>query len=281
MIIRHVKKKFQYGLMKHPIPFSLSDYKALQKGPILFANSLPKAGTHLLRRLLCLLPNTSSMWSYHFDEAIDGVGNYKQLFNPSHGQVITGHVPYSKSIMQVLDAHNYCNFFMLRDPRDVVVSGAHYITNMDHTHRLSSYFKSLPSDHERIMATIQGIDGNLLKDGIRSKSIGEHLDGFLGWMEEPSCLIVKFEDLIGSAGGGDESHQINIIKEIINHIGLILPEHEIKQISSQVFSSKSKTFRSGQINGWKNRLSDEHKIAIKELAGGALIKMGYEKDYNW
>jgi len=267
--------------MKHPLPFSVADYYSLKNGPVIFANSLPKAGTHLLRRLLCLLPNTASMWSYHFDESIDGVGNYQQLYKPSHGQVITAHTAYSSEVIKVLDEYHYCKFFMMRDPRDAIVSGAHYIANMDHTHRLSSYFKSLPSDHERIMAVIKGVNGDLIEDGVRSKSIGEHLDSFSGWLDEPSCCVVKFEELIGSAGGGESLQQLNVVKKITQHIGLTLTDMELKNISEQVFSSKSKTFRKGQINNWKNQLSETHKEAIKEVAGNAIIQMGYESDFNW
>ncbi len=281
MLSRHAKKKIQYCLMNHPIPLSVNDYNALRTGPIIFANSLPKAGTHLLRRLLSLLPNTAPMWSYHFDESINGFGDYKQLCKPSKGQVVTAHIAYSKDIMTILDKYNYCKFFMMRDPRDAIVSGAHYITNMDHTHRLTSYFKSLSSDHERIMAVIKGIDGVLLDDGVRSKSISEHLNGFLGWIDEPSCCMVKFEELIGSSGGGTDENQYEIIGKIIEHIGISIPDNDLTKISSQVFSTKSKTFRKGQINNWKGKLSDEHVEEIKNVAGDALIKMGYESDLSW
>jgi hypothetical protein len=267
--------------MRHPIPLSVQDFHSLRNGPLIFSNSLPKAGTHLLQRLLSLLPNTSSTWSYHFDETIDGFGNYQQLTTARSGQVVTAHTPYSDEIMRILAAHNFINFFMLRDPRDAVISGAHYITNMDRNHRLSSYYNTLNTDDECIMATIQGVDGALIEDSIRSKSIGEHLQSFLEWMSEPSCLTIKFEDLVGSAGGGNDCTQLETIKLIIQHIGMTLSEEEISAIAAQVFSSKSKTFRKGQIGSWKNRLTKEHKIAFKAVAGEALIVMGYEKDLNW
>jgi hypothetical protein len=278
---RRIQKQIQYFLMRHPVPLSAQDFHSLRNGPLIFSNSLPKAGTHLLQRLLSLLPNTSSTWSYHFDEAINGFGNYQQLATARSGQVVTAHIPHSIEIMSVLDAHDFIKFFMLRDPRDAVISGAHYITNMDRTHRLSPYYNSLATDDERIMATIRGVEGPLIEDGIRSKSIGEHLESFLEWISEPSCLIVKFEDLVGSAGGGNDHAQHESIKLITEHLGMSLSAAEIKAIAAQVFSTKSKTFRKGQIGTWKDRLTAEHKIAFKAVAGEALILMGYEKDLNW
>jgi len=43
----------------------------------------------------------------------------------------------------------------------------------------------------------------------------------------------------------------------------------------------SSTFRSGVVGGWRDELSRGQIKKCKELLGGALIELGYEKDLNW
>lgn len=276
---RYYLKKTQYFLMRHCVPLSLRQMRDFRHSPKVFANSVPKAGTNLLKRTLNLLPCIAPHWTYHLDQRI-GDWN-KQLRSVRKGQTILAHFPWSQATVDILRTDGFKMLFMIRDLRDIASSNAFYITYKDPMHRLHSYFRSLSSDEERITASIAGIDADLLNDGIRSKSIGEHADSYLGWMRESRCLTIRFEDLIGARGGGDDEKQFQTVSSIIRHLGVDLSDEEIREIAENTFSAKSRTFRKGVIGDWKNHFTEEHKRLFKETAGEALIKMGYEKGYDW
>jgi sulfotransferase 6B1 len=55
----------------------------------------------------------------------------------------------------------------------------------------------------------------------------------------------------------------------------------IEKMQSNVSPIKSPTFRKGQAGIWKKEFDEEIKNHFKNVAGGLLIELGYEKDYDW
>jgi hypothetical protein len=265
--------------MRHVAPLTPAQVRAWRSGPRVYANSIPKAGTNLLKRVLNLLPCVVSSWTYHLDDWIPGCE--AQLETVRRGQVVTAHAPWSRELSEQLRAGDFRMFLMIRDLRDIAVSNAFYITHQDKTHRLHPYFQSLPSDADRLMASIAGVPGTWLPDGIASKSWGEHAAGFLPWLNEPVCRVVRFEDLIGSSGGGSDEKQIETVRSVIEHLRVELPEAEIARVAARTFFPGARTFRQGSIGGWRKHFNDEHKRVFKETAGQALIQLGYERDLEW
>jgi hypothetical protein len=105
---------------------------------------------------------------------------------------------------------------------------------------------------------------------------------FLPWLDEPNCLIVRFEDLVGSKGGGCDTRQKETIREIAQHIGISINNTFIETIARELFgSSGSKTFHKGQINGWKEYFKPEHITAFKRRSNETLLRMGYETKADW
>ncbi len=260
-------------------PLNIKEFKASLYGPKILSNSFPKAGKHLLARVLSFLPLLVSRWSC--DAKPDKRFLLPQLHNIRKGQYLTGHLYWDQATVKVLNSENIRTLLIIRDLRDIAVSNAYYITHLDHHHRLSSYFKTLPSDDERLMASIVGIDGQLLTDGIRSKSLGEHALGFMPWLDEPNCLTVRFEDLIGKSGGGSASRQLETLKAITHHLGIDVSEEQLTYIANHAFYRGARTFRKGQINDWRNHFTEAHKRAFKETAGDILIKWGYGNGDDW
>lgn len=261
------------------LPHNRWEARSFLSGPKALANSLPKAGTMLLARVLSLLPFLVPRWRIHVDNNTSNLD--KVLRTMRRGQYVTGHLYWRKDLVEWLLECGIRVVFIVRDPRDVAVSNAYYITHIDHNHRLSRYFQSLASDEERIMASIVGISGGELEDGERSKSLGEHAFAYAPWVEEPVCLTVRFEDLVGQSGGGSRERQEACIGAIARHLGLHISHECVERIAAQAFSSKSETFRKGQIGDWRNHFTDEHKRAFKETTGDLLIKWGYESGNDW
>jgi len=276
---RYYRKKIQYFLMRHVIPVSHRDLKAFHTGPKVFANSIPKAGTNLLKRTLNLLPCVVPWWTYHIDETIPGI--LDQLHTVKNGQVVTAHLPWSKSLVEILISKGFGILFIIRDLRDKAVSDVHYMVHKSTDHQLHRYFSSLNSDEERLMAYIRGVPEHCYPGGIRPKLWEDHTKSMLPWLDEPNCMTIRFEDLIGSSGGGSDKKQIETVDSIVKHIGIELSQEEIQQIAAKSFFAGSRTFRKGQIGDWRNHFTEEHKQIFKEVYGDTLIKLGYEKDYDW
>jgi sulfotransferase 6B1 len=268
------------NLTRYPIPLTKRELTAYKNGAKVFINSLPKSGTFLLRRTLSLLPTFAPRWSYH-GLVPETPQLERKIKNIRPGQYVSGHLYWSVELIELLVTSNILTLFIVRDLRDVAVSLANYLTNKEPNHRLHPYFKSLKSDRERLMAAIVGVDGKLIKDGRKAESLGEWAEGFSPWLNEPNCLAVRFEDLIGSTGGGDDEQQLQNVRAIIDYLGIDIAEEQITEIAKEIFFKNSKTFNKGQIGNWRNHFTDEHKYAFKKVAGEALINLKYENGYDW
>jgi len=279
MTKRYCFKKMQYFLMRHAIPLSPRDLRAFRTGPKVFANSMPKGGTNLLGRTLNLLPCVAPRWTYHLDATIPGY--LDQLYAVRNGQVVSAHMPWSKSLLEILKSEGFGIFFIIRDLRDMAVSGIHYIVWKSPDHPLHQYFSSLKSDEERLMAYIHGVPENCYPGGVRPEGWENFIESVLPWLDEPNCLTIRFEDLIGSAGGGSDKKQLETVAAIVKHLGIKLSEKVIEEIAAKTFYPDARTFRKGQIGDWRNYFTEEHKQAFKEVKGDILIRLGYEKDCDW
>lgn len=266
-------------LRKTRIPVNIEELKAALYGPKVLSVSFPKAGTHLLSQFLSLLPLIVPHWNTHISSRIPQ--ELSKISSIRKGQFIKAHLYWDPAIIDVIKRNNIISLFMIRDLRDIAVSSAHALAYMQTKHRMHHYFKSLESNSERLMAFITGINGKLLPDGIRSKSIGEHAMGFAPWLDESVSFTVRFEDLIGERGGGSKSKQVETIRAIARHLGIDLGDSQIIRIADKVFFERSRTFHKGKIGDWKNHFTKEHKRAFKDIAGEALIKFGYATDYDW
>ena len=265
------KRKF-YAFAKSLTPSRL---KGRFTGPRVLVNSLPKAGTNLLDRVLYNMPQmrysgrrTLRRPVFTDDQMLSVVRK------TTRGEYNLAHIQNNKEIIKAVDEKGIKSLVMIRDPRQVIVSHYKYVTNIDTAHPSHSYFKGLPSDEERKDAVITGVEGIV-------EPFDFVLKEFDAWCEHKNTLVVRFEDLIGENGGGTREKQLNTVKDIANHLEVNLSQSEIDKIANKVFTTKSPTFRSGKTGGWKKEFSESQKNVLKERIGDWLIKYGYEKNNNW
>ncbi len=84
--------------------------------------------------------------------------------------------------------------------------------------------------------------------------------------------MVRFEELIGARGGGDDDTQARTIRAIYDHLG-VEPRHA--RLSERLFSSASPTFRKGQIGSWRESFDPELEALFEREAGRWMEVYGY------
>jgi hypothetical protein len=253
-------------------------------GVRVLATSMPKSGTHLLTALLDAVPGMRFS-GYHLTEAdVRGHGGEvagldRALRRVRRGQYVSGHLPARPEIVRCVEERDYRTVFIVRDPRDVAVSDMHYILGF-RQHPLHDRLHRMPTEEERLMAMITGLEG--VRNGQPLlEPMGERVAGYLGWTASERAITVRFEDLVGAAGGGDSSRQGNTISAVLTHLDRSAEPPEVARIGQAIWSPNSSTFRRGAIGDWHSYFGPAHVERVKELAGAELVSLGYEPDLDW
>jgi hypothetical protein len=262
----------QYGFTPDRIAFTLSGRDA----PRVVANSFPKAGTNLLLRCLYLMYplRRRLMRTLRSTDLSELMAPLERL---SKGQIAAAHLTYSTELAQTFVRLGLRHVLMMRDPRDVAVSDYHYKTYQDRTHPLHGYYANgLKSDDERLLASIRGFTRDDRQHRRAMPTLAARLQTFLDWNQDKACLLVRFEDLVGDAGGGDDERQLDALRRIDEHLGLAQSEADLRRVAAKVYSSGSRTFRRGQAGTWRDHWTAAHDDAALRTGLPAVIEaLGY------
>jgi sulfotransferase 6B1 len=231
----------------------------------IFMATIPKSGTHLISKLMKGLTKRSVVRILKPDPQKIAGGWFPDT---PKNEIIRSHLGYDAGVASRLKRDKFRCLFMVRDPRDQVVSMAYWIVTRANAHPEEA--AAYKEDHAYF-------DKVLLR---RILGIKKCYDRFMPWMDNPLFYTVRFENLVGSEGGGSDAAQLDEIKEIVKHLNVPISNQEIKKCAKNLFGGTS-TFRKGQIGGWKKHFKKEHIKVFKEVAGQLLIDLGYENDLNW
>jgi hypothetical protein len=268
------------------------------------ANSVPKSGTNLLSRLLVLLGLEQKRRLWIHPRLVSGrFSSARQFFRAREPETVTvgvvtpqqigrrwlarrlsrvpngcfvnAHCIYTPELAELLREEGMRIVCILRDPRDVAVSQMYYLKRQ-RKHFAHEAFMALSSDRERLLVCIRG--GEL--GGRKLQSLDQRYRQFLGWEQDEGAVVVKFEDLVGSRGGGSAEVQRQAVERVATHVGIPVNERTMRLVEENLFGV-GRTFRKGQIGGWREEFSPEHERAVKEIAGPLLVELGYEAGPNW
>ena len=259
---------------------------SLQGVPVLFANSFPKSGTHLLTQVLQGFPSIGPAVESGLPAIVTYEGDtgrarpveeiLADLSRLLPGDIGYGHVHALPEAVKFLSRPGYCAYFILRDPRDVVVSHVHYVTDMEPNHiRHRFYTEVLTSFDERLSTSSLGLpDPELSFPDIRAR-----FEPYLGWLDCPEVLTLRFEDLITD----QEAELGSILKHALTRGFPVEIDRTaaIQILANSIDPQRSPTFRSGKVGGWRERFTDENKRIFKETSGDLLVRLGYERDNDW
>lgn len=224
--------------------------------PPILVNSLPKSGTHMLMQMARAIPRTKYYGSFIAQAPSITLKNRSdakitqkiRCIAPS--EVLGAHLHYSENTVSALNQKNALHLFVYRDPRDVILSEVHYLTNMAPWHKMHRKFASLTSTEDRILLAILGDGTETYPD---SK---ERIGKYLGWIEDLSVLSVRYEDLNTPTGLAREAR--TIITRYMKIGGAIEnPNKVIEDLIKSIEPQKSHTFHKGGIARWKNEMNEE------------------------
>ena len=254
------------------------------ESPPVFGNAKPKSGSHLLLQVLnglCQIapyryveeepvrvtqPN-GTRWTD--DEVLTALKRIPR------GVIGWGYLDAKPENVAFLCRPERVNYFIYRDPRDLLVSQVYFATEMREEHGMHAYYRSLPDVATRLKAAITGIN----KDGLHMVSVRERYQGVFEWLEQPSVMCIRFEDLVN-----DRRATLSAMLDQVEKTGYTIPtprEKSIEILEQAIQPKKSHTFRQGRTGGWQEHFSDEHKRLFKDVAGDLLVQLGYEQNNQW
>lgn len=257
---------------------------AFRDAPPVFGNSKPKSGSHLL---LQILNGFTRIMPYKYVAAdpvrtIEKEGRRRtneeilhDLQRIPQGVIGWGYVEPSPENVAFLCQPHRVNYFIYRDPRDMLVSQIFFATDMHEDHGMHAFYKSLPDFGERLKVAITGID----RDEFNMVSVRQRYAAVFEWLEQPHVMCIRFEDLIENRDA-----TLDAMLDEVESIGYQIPTQRDKALSilkKAIQPRKSHTFRSGKTGGWKEHFTEEHKALFKAVAGDLLVRLGYEKSNDW
>src|ERR1700690_1732711 len=252
--------------------------------PPIFGNSKPKSGSHLL---LQILNGFTRIMPYRYVDAdpirtITKDGRRKTqneimdgLKKIPSGVIGWGYLEATKENASFLTASGRVNYFIYRDPRDMLVSQVFFATDMYEEHGMHEYYKSLPDFSARLKVAITAIDQN----NLHMASVKQRYEGVFQWLEQKNVMCIRFEELINN-----RDTTLNAMIDEVEKTGYKIPTPRKKALSvltDAIQPKKSHTFRSGKTGGWREHFTEEHKKLFLEVAGGLLGGLGYEKSNDW
>jgi hypothetical protein len=244
-------------------------------------NSIPKSGTHLLKQILMGIPGMQ----HHPDKGMFGYYKYQpqkqldQIKKLSHNEFVNGHLYYSPEWEAFFKGLNLKQVFVMRDPRDIVVSYAYFIPTLP-IHPLYATFTQEGFTHkDRIKFLIEGGEP-ITETKYVQPDVTEWFTSFSKWSERENVFTVKFEDLTSQMKKLHTVHRL--VKFLWGHqpVPFTRPVMVGKMIQN-INPGTSPTFRKGAVGGWRNEFDEELIALFKQSAGPLLIELQYEKDMKW
>lgn len=239
-------------------------------GPKVVINSIPKAGTNLLEAAIANFPlmrrkivRTQMAWSGVTD------GNVGSLRSLRPGQFMAAHFAHFERLEEELLKNQVKTLFLIRDPRDILVSFYKYVTEIDQTHQLHEFFSSLADDHARLNAAIDGYPDLF-------PPFCDVMQAYLPWAKSSNCHVVRFEELIGKHGGGSVTSQQESIRRIAAFLEIEITDAKLARVCEATYSPNAATFRTGQIGGWRNVFRDDSLEKFNLSCGAIASKYGYK-----
>ena len=232
----------------------------ISKKPTVEYLTVAKSGTHIVKKCVSLIEEKTGGKNfknknkhYHFH------GRHFSSFHKLDSKV----KDFSKKYI-----------VNIRDPRDVAISSVHWMDREKGKSHLFKQGKISKSNWDLIT-----FDQKLLK------VIKNALDSQYKWFYRlyqknySNILLVRFENLVGSQGGGSDLLQKEEIVKIARFLGEDFTEDQVDEIANNLFGG-THTFRKGLIGGHKKHFTCQHYEAFEETFADLLEPLSMWYDFS-
>jgi hypothetical protein len=170
---------------------------------------------------------------------------------------------------------------LVRDPRDVVVSGYHYHRRTDEAWARrpdERYGGRSYQDHLRSLDEAQGLAAEI------EHSARFALADMASWdSRRPGVLELRYEDAVAD--------EVGTFSAVFDHYGLdaaarrrgldIVERYSHTSSSSALGPDNDPHIRSGRPGEWRQAFGAEHVALFKRLTGDLVVRLGYETTPDW
>ncbi|ATX79656.1 hypothetical protein Ga0123461_1237 [Mariprofundus aestuarium] len=259
-------------------------------------NALPKSGTNLLAKSLRLMgyreqgaigsflvSNTTFkgrvrrfLWRNPNDSYIVGIDSpvllpksaiHRILGNVDENGFLSSHLGYSDELLLKILEMDYVPVLVIRDPRAVLASFIPFVVSYK-PHALNEAFINM-SQEERYQAALHG--GRF--GSVELASMLARCNALDPWYTHNAVMKVRFEDIVGSRGGGDDTVQMQTLQRLCQ--ALELPQERAEIVAKQLFGPGRGTFRKGQVDSWREELPNEIINQTEQELTPILQRWGY------
>lgn len=232
-----------------------------------------KTGTHLLTKAIGRIVEKEVR--YCWAHILSKPGVIQELAAAENdNQFLHIHAFPTPEIVQTIRNRGYKVVFLIRDPRDTILSLYYYIEEGWYTGPLN-----LEKPYGQLSREDK-IDELITGKRYRKNMVRALFYDRLPWMEQEPGFVytARFENLVGRQGGGSNRAQAKEIIAIANHIECELSAARCKTVLENLWGPQEgqrTTFRKGVIGAWKTEFSENHKRVFQKKWGALLARLGY------
>jgi len=241
-----------------------------EEGPALLVHCCHhRSGTVWFTRVLSTV---ARQYGLHFQGAEqDALKPSTEVFLQDHSRIDRSALP------------PYRGSHMIRDPRDMVVSGYHYHLWTEEEWAQHPREKYDGQSYREALNSVGKKRGMILE---MERFCEEDLQDMLRWAyDDPAFLELKYEDVIADEASYFEAlfEHYGFHDEAVE-VGLdVARYYSFQNLSGRNFGEveEESHLRSGRTSQWEEHFDDELKARFKEVAGDAVVQLGYEESNDW
>ena len=263
-------------------------YTTLTVNPKIYLNGFPKSGLHLAALMtLCLVEEEAYKWPWAGTFKWNSWTNdwshdwqiYQRLARLREGAYLKAHAGYREDVERFLFQIGAQVAFIYRDLRDVAISQSFHVINEseDAMHPDKELYRALPTQEERIIACINGID--------KYPGIIDRWELYAPWLDVEWVHKMQYEDMRLNPFTTSQKFTRYVYERMayVNGIKLEMsPEKINAQACRMVMLMEqrdvSPTYRRGIPGEWAQHWTDKIDKAFTEVGGHDWNrKLGYEE----
>lgn len=257
--------------------------------------TIPKCGTGLINKFFELCsPKTkmgNSSWFYHYFPAGYETASFKveniltpkiitELFNTAKrkNSYPFAHTNFARPFMEYINQHpEWKCVLQIRDLRDACISMVYWRNDL-----IENQIGKDADFNDKLMFVISA-ENSIFND--RVFNLRRAAERAVEIMHQPNVLVCRYEEMVGSKGGGSDQSQMKALRKIVRFLNIPITNEQLKVVAAGLWGNDEgpfkPQFRKGQIYKWRGVFTPEHKKAFKKYFGKLIIQLGYEENNNW